>query len=275
MLRIEVSEAGQGAMPPIDLDDPSFMIGSAVGSRVRLPATAAQPDHVKIEGGRWHALGPVTVDGARVREGAIGEGVTLAIETYRVRIAPSPPGAVAAPVQRTESLARELLRNLMGSGAQPTLEIERGKLAGTKRTLPPPESKTVIGRGDDVDWRIDDNDLSRTHAEVRRGWDGIRIIDLDSKNGTKVDGDKVTRDGLMLRDGCLVELGPIVMRFRDPAEKHLQGDAPAFRPLLRAEKPAAPPPPVVEAPRPSVVPFYAALTIMVLALAGLVWVLAS
>jgi hypothetical protein len=286
MLRIEVSEAGQGAMPAIDLDDPSFMIGSAVGSRVRLPASAAQPDHVKIEAGRWHALGPVTVDNAPAREGAIGEGVTLAIDTYRVRIAPSPPGAVAAPVQRTESLARELLRNLMGSGAQPTLEIERGKHAGTKRSLPPPESKTVIGRGDDVDWRIDDNDLSRTHAEVRRGWDGIRIVDLDSKNGTKVDGDKVTREGLMLRDGCLVELGPIVMRFRDPAEKHLQGDAPAFRPLLgsakrRAEEaaaaasstaaPAAP----AEAPRLSTVPFYAALAIMVLALAGLVWVLSS
>ena len=286
MLRIEVSEVGQGAMPAIDLEDASFMIGSAVGSRVRLPASAAQPDHVKIEGGRWYALGPVTVDGVPAREGAIGEGVTLAIETYRVRIAPSPAGAVAAPVQRTESLARELLRNIMGSGAQPTLEIERGKLAGTKRILPPPESKTVIGRGDDVDWRIDDNDLSRTHAEVRRGWDGIRIVDLDSKNGTKVDGDKVTRDGLMLRDGCLVELGPIVMRFRDPAEKHLQGDAPAFRPLLGSAKrhaeqaataatPAPAPAARAEAPRPSTVPFYAALVIMVLALAGLVWVLSS
>jgi hypothetical protein len=288
VLRIEVTEAGQGAMPPIDLDDASFMIGSAVGSRVRLPATAAHPDHVRVEGDRWYALGPVSLDGAPAREGAIGEGVTLVIETYRVRISPSPPGAVAAPVQRTESLARELLRNIMGNGAQPTLEIERGKHAGKKRTLAPPESKLVIGRGDDVDWHLDDNDLSRTHAEVRRGWDGIRIFDLDSKNGTKVDGDKVTREGLMLRDGCVVELGPIVMRFRDPAEKHLQGDAPAFRPLLGSAKRhaeeaaakaaadrAAAAAAVSEAPRLSTAPFYAALVIMVLALAGLVWVLSS
>jgi hypothetical protein len=66
------------------------------------------------------------------------------------------------------------------------------------------------------------------------------------------------------------------MRFRDPAEKHLQGDAPAFRPLLADAAPApAPAQSASSAPRANPVIFYGALAIMVLALAGLVWVLTS
>ncbi|HEY5950881.1 MAG TPA: FHA domain-containing protein, partial [Kofleriaceae bacterium] len=202
----------------------------------------------------------------------IGDGVTLELGGYRLRLAPAPADSVAAPMQRTESLARELMRNLLGTGGQPTLEVERGPLVGAKRALAPPESTLVIGRGDEATWVLADKDLSRTHAEVRRGWDGTRIVDLDSKNGTKVDGDKVGPEGMTLRDGCVVELGPIVMRFRDPAEKHLQGDAPAFRPLLASR--AAKATPAVEA-APSRGVFYAALAIMVLALVAFIWLLSS
>jgi hypothetical protein len=96
---------------------------------------------------------------------------------------------------------------------------------------------------------------------------------------------------MALRDGCIVELGPIVMRFRDPAEKHLQGDAPAFRPLVAAEArreaearraaeakragAKAAPAPATEPPRGNPVIFYAALAIMLGALAGIVWILST
>jgi hypothetical protein len=275
MLRVEVSEQGQGALPAVDVDDAVVVIGSATHARIRLPVGAAEREHIRIEGGRWHASAPVRVDGAERDAGDIGDGVTLDVGGYRVRLAPAPAGATAAPVQRTESLARELMRNLLGSGAQPSLEIERGPLAGAKRQLAPPESRLVIGRGDEANWVIADKDLSRTHAEIRRGWDGTRILDLGSKNGTKVDGDRVGPDGTALRDGCLVEIGPIVMRFRDPAEKHLQGDAPAFRPLQRDLAHRAPVSPAPEPRRGSPVVFYAALAIMGLAIAGLVYLLSS
>lgn len=295
MLRVEVSEAGQEALPAIDVDDAVVVIGSATNARIRLPGGAAEREHVRVEGNRWRALAPVRVDGIARDSGEIGDGITLELAGYRLRLAPAPAGTTASPAQRTESLARELMRGLLGNGAQPTLEIERGPAVGAKRALAPPESTLVIGRGDEAQWIIADKDLSRTHAEVRRGWDGTRIVDLDSKNGTKVDGARVTREGMPLRDGCLVELGPIVMRFRDPAEKHLLGEAPAFRALGAAEaKRAAEAKQAVEAkraaergpaalrgssePEPargSPLVFYAALAIMLLALAGLVWVLAS
>ena len=283
MLRIEVSEQGQGALPPIAVDDAVIVIGSGAAARVRLPA--GEPEHVRVEAGRWRALGVVRVDGVGRDGGDIGDGVTLELGAYRVRISPAPSDAPASTIQRTESLARELMRNLLGTAGAPTLEIERGAHAGAKRPLAPPESTLIIGRGDEASWIIADKDLSRTHAEIRRGWDGTRIVDLGSKNGTKVDGARVGADPLALRDGCAIELGPIVMRFRDPAERQLQGDAPAFRALAAAEaarKPVSNPPPAA-APAPSSPParssspivFYAALAIMLVALAGLVWVLAS
>ena len=286
MLRVEVSEAGQPALPAVDIDDGVVVIGSATGARIRLPARAAQREHVRVEGGRWRALAAVEVDGVARDAGEIGDGVTLELGAFRVRLGPAPAGATAAPVQRTESLARELMRGLLGEGAQPALEIERGPAAGARRALAPPESTLVIGRGDEAGWIVADKDLSRAHAEVRRGWDGTRIVDLGSKNGTKVDGERVTSDGAALRDGCLVELGPIVMRFRDPAERHLQGDAPALRPLVeiearraaeadRAAAAASSAARELEPSPGSALVFYAALAIMLLALAGLVWVLTS
>jgi hypothetical protein len=309
VLRVEVSEAGQSPLPAIDVDDAIVVIGSATGARVRLPPAAVEREHVRIEGGRWHALGPALVDGVAREGGEIGDGVTLEIGDYRVRVAPAPTGAKPAAAQRTESLARELMRNLLGSGGQPTLEVERGPAVGAKRLLARPESKLVIGRGDGSNWIIANKDLSREHAEVQRTWDGTRIFDLESKNGTKVNGEKVGGAGAMLRDGCIVELGPIALRFRDPAEKHLQGDAPIFRPLgpgkrtaqraaiqaqaaaIDAQRAAAEesraaveeqravadglPTATQAVARVSRLPVYALIAVMLVAIAALAWILAS
>lgn len=283
MLRIEVSEEGREALPAVDIDDAIVVIGSAADARVRLPAAVADAEHVVIERGRWRANGRVTVDTEAGVEGAIGDGVTLGIGSYRVRVQPSPPGAIAMPPQRTESLARELMRNLLGAGAAPTLEVERGPTVADKRVLAAPESTLVVGRGDEAGWIVLDEDLSRMHAEVRRGWDGTRIVDLGSKNGTKLDGVAVGADGAVLHDGALVELGKVAIRFRDPAERQLRATPQTQAATPRSKRPVAPVSPVAAvvperptrgATPPSRVPFYLAMFIMVTALTGLVWVLA-
>jgi hypothetical protein len=282
VLRFEVSEEGREALPAVDLDDAIVVIGSAADARVRLPAAVADADHVVIERGRWRARARVVVDGdardARA-SGDVGAGVTIAIGAYRVRVEPSPRGAVAMPPQRTESLARELMRSLLGTNAAPMLEVERGPIIGDKRMLAPPESALVIGRGDEATWCVLDEDLSRTHAEVRRGWDGTRVVDLGSKNGTTVDGVAVGAAGAMLHDGALVELGKVALRFRDPAERQLGVRAPTQTTPERT-RPAAPDtvanttPSSAPLPKVSTAPFYLAIFVMVTALTGLVWILA-
>jgi len=280
VLRIQVSEEGSEALPAVDLDDAIVLIGSAADARVRMPAAVADAEHVLVERGRWWARARVIVDGEARDAGAsgdIGAGIMLAIGAYRLRIEPSPPGAVAMPPQRTESLARELMRSLLGTNAAPTLEVERGPTVGDKRMLAPPESTLVIGRGDEAGWCVLDEDLSRAHAEVRRGWDGTRIVDLGAKNGTRVDGVAVGTTGAMLHDGALVELGKVALRFRDPAERQLGAPRTQAAPP-KATRAAAPEPsalsPSAPAPRPSTVPFYLAIFVLVTALTGLVWILA-
>ncbi|MBA3501541.1 MAG: FHA domain-containing protein [Myxococcota bacterium] len=254
MLRIVVNEEGQPALPGVDLDAPVIVIGSGARANIRLPAVAARDEHVRIEGLRWSE---------GTTHGSIGDGHVFAIGNYRVRVEPAPAGAPPSPPQRTESLARELMRGLLGTSAEPVLTIERGPGAGNRRTLKPPDSTLVIGRGDDADWVILDEDLSRKHARIRRGWDGTLLSDLDSQNGTRVDGVLVEREAV-LRDGARIELGALVLVYSDPAERQLSTPA---RPLPHVTAPA----PV----RRTMLPFAIATTIAVLALAALVWILSS
>jgi len=251
MLRIEVSEEGRAGLPAIDLADETFVIGSSPSARIRLPAAAAKPEHVTIDRGTWRSA-----EGS----GALGEGHVFAIGSYRVRIAPAPPGAQPTPPQRTESLARELVRDLLGATGAPTLTVERGPHTGAKRALPPPEATFVIGRGDDAQWIFDDADLSKRHVEIRRTWDGVRVVDLDSKNGTRLDGAALGE--ATLADGMLLELGGLALRYRDPAERHIAAPAtPVTARTRTASRPATRPPLV----------FGFAIAIALAALGGILW----
>jgi hypothetical protein len=268
MLRVEVSEIGQPALPAIDVAG-AIVIGSGAGAQIRLPATSAKPAIVRVEDGTWTALVDLVVDGAATKEGdrgEIGEGTTFESGGYRVHVGRAPAGAPPSPPQRTESLARELVRGMLG-GASPMLHVERGPSAGARRALPPPDVAMVIGRGDEATWPIADEDLSRAHAELRRGWDGTVLRDLGSKNGTHVDGERV-RDSIVLHDGALIELGNVALRYEDPAEKHLRGTPPAgVRTVPRADRST------VRAA--SSTAFVLAIVIAVVAIAGLVWILTA
>ncbi|MBA3458973.1 MAG: FHA domain-containing protein [Deltaproteobacteria bacterium] len=275
MLRFTVTEDGHDALPAIDLDGARVVLGSSPAAQLRLPAEVARDEHVVISDGRWVALGAVSIDGAARASGdsgPIGTGVTLAFGVLRVAIAPSPSGSIVSPPQRTESLALELVRNVLGANAAPAFEVQTGPRIGARCSLPPPLATLIIGRGDESTWVILDEDLSRTHAEVRRGWDGVTIEDLDSKNGTKVDGTRISA-ATALHHGAVIHLGKVVLRFSDPAEAHLRGDAGTLAATPLAKRPVALPPPA--APAPSPWPFVLAATIAGAAIAGLAWVLVT
>ena len=152
----------------------------------------------------------------------------------------------------------EILRDL-------TFTVETGPVVGARRALAPPPSTLVIGRGDEATWVVLDEDLSRTHAEVRRGWDGVAIRDLDSKNGTTVDGTPVTA-WTPLHHGARLALGKVVLRFDDPAEAHLRGGPVPPKPAVRERGP-------VPRTRAGHWPMIVAAAIAVVAAAGAVWML--
>ena len=67
--------------------------------------------------------------------------------------------------------------------------------------------KTSFGRGEDAEYRFEDDGLSRLHASVFREGDDIWIADEYSSNGTFVNGEKVTASGTALVNGDLIRIG--------------------------------------------------------------------
>jgi len=68
---------------------------------------------------------------------------------------------------------------------------------------------TSIGRWEDNDVVIQDRWVSRYHAEVRREKEQYLIHDLNSKNGTLVNGQRITAP-TVLADGDEIQVTPLV-----------------------------------------------------------------
>ena len=91
------------------------------------------------------------------------------------------------------------------------LETESGASAGATHMLEP-ESPARIGRAIDCFVVLNDPLASRVHAIITYRADGWWIRDLDSRNGTYVDGSRV--EEALLADGTQVQIGSTRMRFR-------------------------------------------------------------
>jgi hypothetical protein len=81
----------------------------------------------------------------------------------------------------------------------------------------PPGSGTrfTIGRTHDCDLRLTDLSVSRLHAELTRGEEGWMLRDLDSHNGTRLNG-WLVREPVPVRAGDRVEFGSAAFMMKDP-----------------------------------------------------------
>jgi adenylate cyclase len=93
-----------------------------------------------------------------------------------------------------------------------------------------PEGRSlVVGRGLTSDIAVYDPTISRRHAELTVGPDGVEVRDLDSSNGTCINGARVSSGRLVPND--TVTFGKVVFRLVGPGSP-----APAIqRPALAAE----------------------------------------
>ena len=74
----------------------------------------------------------------------------------------------------------------------------------------------VIGRTDENDIVLSHRSISRHHAKVVRDGDHYTIVDLQSANGVRVNGEDYER--IELNPGDIVELGHVKLRFVGPFE---------------------------------------------------------
>jgi adenylate cyclase len=72
--------------------------------------------------------------------------------------------------------------------------------------------ETVMGRGPECQVQLSDYGISRQHAKVVKSDSEYVVIDLNSRNGTRVNGTRVTQ--LVLSDGDEITLGKFPLHFR-------------------------------------------------------------
>jgi pSer/pThr/pTyr-binding forkhead associated (FHA) protein len=84
------------------------------------------------------------------------------------------------------------------------LTVISGEMVGTVFELP--LGQTLIGRSEVAQVRLPDDGVSRRHAKIVRESDGsAKIVDLESTNGTYINGRRVHAEGL--REGDRIRIG--------------------------------------------------------------------
>src|ERR1043165_2303904 len=89
------------------------------------------------------------------------------------------------------------------SGVKGWLVCHSGPLAGTR--FPLAQGTTRLGRAPDNDAVINDATVSLYHLQLRRDGDSCRVRDLDSTNGTWLNGERITEAEVAA--GAILKLG--------------------------------------------------------------------
>ena len=142
----------------------------------------------------------------------------------RVKTSPPSPLAAAAPQeaapevvegQPTIPLRAIAADGQAGAGPAARMLVLTTDLAGTEFKLD--KASLVIGRTDENEVVLNHRSISRHHAKVVREGEHYTIVDLQSANGVRVNGEDYER--IELNAGDVVELGHVKIRFIGPLEQ--------------------------------------------------------
>lgn len=204
--------------------DGGLTLGRDPDSHVMLTSNGVSRAHARIAAGLLGytlqdlSVNGVWINGERV-EGThrLGQGDVLRIGQEEFRFdadeASFEPARQAAeePVTAASHVApppkREAPARLLA-----TLEVlSEGPLKGERFRVHRPTSQ--LGRGAHNEIRFDNDSVSGTHASLVQQGNRWMILDLGSRNGTFVDGDRV-REPRELPSACEIQLGMLKLLFR-------------------------------------------------------------
>jgi pSer/pThr/pTyr-binding forkhead associated (FHA) protein len=105
------------------------------------------------------------------------------------------------------------------------------------QVIPLVQSAMILGRGGTCQIIVKDDFASRRHAQIVQRDECYWLRDLNSKNGTLLDGRPVEGD-MLLADGSVIQIGDTRFRFHDPAATMTHPSLPPTEDSLRVD-PAA------------------------------------
>lgn len=236
-LRIEDDE-GQETIVPIIRDE--ITIGRQEGNTIRLTERNVSRRHARLvrEGDElWveeiSARYGTLKNGQRIMERTsfrledqirIGDySLTLQSDEPMPASAPSSNSDFAAEPTAIKPLSANAPRRAQeGTEILPAmpakLVIISSNFAGQE--FPLARKQMIIGRGEDCDIIIDHRSVSQRHAKIiRENGTTYQIVDLNSKNGIRIGGEKYT--STYIKRGDVVELGHVKFRFVEPGENYV------------------------------------------------------
>ena len=107
-----------------------------------------------------------------------------------------------------------------------------GNLLDIGRILPIPKKEIVIGRDQNVDFRLHDTQISRRHLKISElqtynGEPAIHLEDMQSTNGTLINGKKIGSGWCKL--GETISIGESILLFRLETASKIQTPANPLR----------------------------------------------
>lgn len=152
------------------------------------------------------AIDKVDLDnGDTIQAGDVKMGFELVDETVEGRLASSAPDSDERDAQSTNGGVLTKTR-----ASQPALVVIDGQDQGKTFSLKG-KSQFKIGRSVTSDLLLSDGKVSRDHCVIESVRDQHIIIDLESANGTVVNGDRVKKT--VLKEGDFIRLGYTMLKY--------------------------------------------------------------
>lgn len=147
---------------------------------------------------------------------------SVPLRNYQAELAARAPQARLRSTQHFPAVRPAAARGVAAPGPPPVPAQRRAPaqpvfrhlvvIDATRDRLPLRDGRNVIGRGSTADIRISDNGISREHADITTNGVLATLTDLQSTNGTMVNGNRVSR--VALRHGDVIRVGRSVLVYR-------------------------------------------------------------
>ena len=169
-------------------------IASALRSELDKKAAIVSRDRILAPNTFTVHLSATDDDHMRTLGSALGNELDSLVQKHAKSQGYTFAGPVSITLERDDQLSTGTLR--VESSTVEGRVAWRGMLDVEGKRHPIVKSRTVIGRGSDADITIADSGTSRKHVEIL--WDGERAMvrDMQSTNGTLLDGRKITEAAL-------------------------------------------------------------------------------
>lgn len=261
--QITVKNKSTGEKRLYRMDQNQVTIGRDRSNYIVLESRTVSRKHTEVseEGGQYFVRDLKSNNGTRVYEKKISpqeklllkSNDVIQIEDFDLLFHLPKPGEQQDLYEITDSdllevkMVKKLLK-AMDKDKAPSLEILEGAETGRRFVLEGKNQDLVMGRDPAAEFCMDSNVISRKHARLQKRFDTVLIEDLDSKNGTYVNRERIKEK--RLQDGDIIHLGTLGLIFHNPQELEFDLAPPKLSvplsesssPKIETSSPTTPPP---------------------------------